>query len=52
MLLCKCIKYGIHYKHAPFRYRYYVFDGELSASEAERAWRDYAHPPDVKIKMR
>ena len=29
------------------RYRYYVFDGEVSAAEAERAWRDYAHPPEV-----
>lgn len=34
------------------RYRYYIFDGELSAEEAERAWRDYANPPAVKMEKK
>jgi hypothetical protein len=29
------------------RYRYSVHDGEVSQSEAERIWRDYAEPPEV-----
>jgi hypothetical protein len=29
------------------RYRILAYDGELSPSEAERYWQDFAHPPTV-----
>ncbi|MBI4583288.1 MAG: PmoA family protein [Planctomycetes bacterium] len=32
------------------RYRFVVHDGEMTADEAERFWRDYAEPPAVSLK--
>lgn len=29
------------------KYRIMVFDGDITAEEAEAAWQDYAHPPQV-----
>jgi hypothetical protein len=31
------------------RYRFYVHDGTLAQVQADRLWRDYAHPPQVRI---
>ncbi|GGC26068.1 hypothetical protein GCM10011386_17610 [Parapedobacter defluvii] len=31
-------------------YRLVVFDGRLSASEAESMWQSFAHPPEVKVQ--
>lgn len=30
-----------------FRYRFWVYDGKIDAREAERMWRQFAHPPEV-----
>ena len=32
-----------------FRYRFYVHEGKLDKDIAERAWADYAEPPQVKL---
>lgn len=32
------------------RYRFYVYDGELSKEAAERLWQDFAHPPEVTVE--
>jgi hypothetical protein len=32
------------------KYRMVVFDGELSASEADRFWQDFANPPVVQVR--
>jgi hypothetical protein len=34
------------------RYRFVIFDGELSAAELDRLWSDYAHPVAVKVERR
>ena len=31
------------------KYRLLVYDGEVEAQAAERAWRDFAHPPQVRV---
>jgi hypothetical protein len=31
------------------RYRFYVHDGKLDREVAERLWRDYADPPNVRV---
>jgi hypothetical protein len=31
------------------RYRMFVYDGKISAQDAERLWADYAHPPRVEV---
>jgi len=31
------------------RYRFYVHDGPLDPQVAERLWRDFAHPPEVRV---
>ncbi len=31
------------------RYRLLIYDGEVDAQAAERAWRDFAHPPQVRV---
>jgi len=31
------------------KYRMLVFDGELSVTEAEQYWNDFAYPPEVKL---
>lgn len=32
------------------RYRLYVYDGSVTAQEAERLWRDFAEPPTVTLE--
>jgi hypothetical protein len=32
------------------KYRMLVFEGSLAREQAERAWNDFAHPPQVKIE--
>jgi hypothetical protein len=32
--------------------RWFVHDGELRVEEAERSWRDFAEPPDVRVATR
>ncbi len=36
-------------KDYSLNYRMVVFDGELTAGEAEAYWQSYAHPPEAKI---
>jgi len=31
------------------RYRYFVHDGRLDSERADRLWRDFAHPPVVRV---
>jgi hypothetical protein len=31
------------------KYRMLIFDGTLSAEDAEIYWNDFAHPPEIKI---
>jgi hypothetical protein len=33
-----------------FRYRLYVHEGKVDVNDAERIWRDYADPPNVKLE--
>lgn len=33
------------------RYRMLVFDGDLTAEEAEQTWQAFAHPPKVSVKL-
>lgn len=33
-----------------FRYRQYVHEGKVEVGDAERMWRDFAEPPEVKIQ--
>lgn len=33
------------------KYRMFVYDGEISAEQAERLWRDYADPPHVEVRL-
>ena len=33
------------------KYRLYVYDGSASPGEAERLWRDFAHPPEVSVEV-
>ena len=37
-------------KDYQLKYRLYVFDGDLSASEAESIWQGFAHPPKVTME--
>ena len=32
------------------RYRLLIFDGELSAAEADSLWQSFAHPPEITVK--
>lgn len=34
------------------KYRMLVYEGQLSAAQAEEAWQAFAHPPQVNIKIR
>src|SRR3546814_7487065 len=34
------------------RYRMLVFDGEITAEQAEQTWQAFAHPPKVSVNMR
>jgi len=36
-------------KNYALKYRMLIFDGELSATEAEQYWNDFANPPEVKL---
>ena len=38
-------------KDYTLKYRLYVYDGELSKTEAEMIWQGFAHPPKVVIEM-
>ena len=33
-----------------FRYRMYVYDGELTAADADRLWNDFGNPPKVSVE--
>lgn len=33
------------------KYRMFVYDGEISAEQAERLWTDYADPPQVDVRL-
>lgn len=35
-----------------FRYRLYMHEGKASVEDNERLWKDYAEPPEAKIKLR
>ncbi len=32
------------------KYRMFVYDGKITAQQAERLWRDYASPPRVDVQ--
>ena len=32
------------------KYRLYVYDGTITTGSAERAWRDFADPPEIELK--
>jgi len=34
-----------------FRYRLYMHEGKANLEDNERLWKDYAEPPEVKIKL-
>ncbi|MHC4110170.1 MAG: DUF6807 family protein [Planctomycetota bacterium] len=34
-----------------FRYRQYVHEGKVKVADAERVWRDFGEPPEVKIQV-
>ena len=38
-------------KEHVFRYRQYVHEGKVKVADAERMWRDFAEPPEVKIQV-
>jgi hypothetical protein len=31
------------------KYRVMVYSGDITVAEAEAAWEEYVHPPEVKI---
>ncbi len=33
-----------------FRYRFYVHEGKINVTDAERIWNDFAEPPEVKLE--
>jgi hypothetical protein len=38
-------------KEYVFRYRQYVHEGKVKVADAERMWRDFGEPPEVKIQV-
>jgi hypothetical protein len=33
------------------KYRMFVYDGSMTAEEAERLWSSYAHPPEIEVRI-
>jgi hypothetical protein len=29
----------------------FVYDGSMTAEEAERLWGSYAHPPEIEVRI-